>query len=79
VAYLVDSILNDQKRIIPCSVYLEGEYGQKDICIGVPCIIGRSGLESIVDVHLNEEEQAAFNNSAEAVRAMNAALDSILS
>lgn len=79
VAYLVDSILNDQKRIIPCSVYLEGEYNQEDICIGVPCVIGRNGWESIVDVHLNEEEQATFDKSAAAVRAMNAALDSILS
>lgn len=79
VAYLVDSILNDQKRIIPCSVYLEGEYNQEDICIGVPCVIGRNGWESIVDVHLNEEEQATFDKSAAAVRTMNAALDSILS
>ncbi len=57
VAYLVDSIVNDQKRIIPCSVYLDGEYGQKDICIGVPCIIGRSGLESIVDVNLMKKSR----------------------
>lgn len=79
VAYLVDSILNDQKRIIPCSVYLEGEYNQKDICIGVPCVIGRSGWESIVDVHLTKEEQETFDKSAAAVRSMNGALDSILS
>jgi len=79
VAYLVDSILNDQKRIIPCSVYLEGEYNQEDICIGVPCVIGRSGLESIVDVHLIAEEQATFNKSAAAVRNMNSALNDILS
>lgn len=74
VAYLVDSILNDQKRMIPCSVYLEGEYGQEDICIGVPCIIGKNGIEQIVDIQLNEEEQAKFAKSAEAVRTMNAAL-----
>ncbi len=74
VAYLVDSILNDQKRMIPCSVYLEGEYGQEDICIGVPCIIGKNGVEQIVDIQLNEEEQAKFAKSAEAVRTMNAAL-----
>ena len=79
VAYLVDSILNDQKRIIPCSVYLAGEYNQEDICIGVPCVIGRSGFESIVDVNLTAEEQATFDKSAAAVRNMNAALDSILS
>ena len=49
VSFLVDSILNDKKRIIPCSVYLEGEYNQRDICIGVPCIIGRKGVDSIID------------------------------
>ena len=79
VAYLVDSILNDQKRIIPCSVFLEGEYNQKNICIGVPCVIGRIGLESIVNLNLTVEEQAAFDKSAAAVRNMNTALDSILS
>ena len=78
VAYLVDSILNDQKRIIPCSVFLDGEYGQKDICIGVPCIIGKEGVEAIVDVQLNEAEQAQFDKSAQAVRTMNNALGSIL-
>ncbi|EIM76791.1 malate dehydrogenase [Nitritalea halalkaliphila LW7] len=60
VAYLVDSILNDQKRIIPCSVYLDGEYGESDICIGVPCIIGKAGVEEIVALELNEEEKALF-------------------
>jgi len=74
VSYLVDSILNDQKRMIPCSVYLEGEYGQNDICIGVPCIIGKNGLESIVDVQLDDKEKALFAKSAEAVRNMNTAL-----
>ncbi|MBL6646721.1 MAG: malate dehydrogenase [Flavobacteriaceae bacterium] len=78
VAYLVDSILNDQKRIIPCSVMLEGEYGQSDICIGVPTIIGKSGWESIVDLELNEEEQKKFNQSADAVRNMNGALSQVL-
>ena len=79
VAYLVDSIINDQKRMIPCSVYLEGEYGQNDICIGVPCIIGKNGVEAIVDVQLNEAEQAKFDQSAAAVRNMNDALGSVLS
>lgn len=78
VAYLVDSILNDQKRIIPCSVMLDGAYGQSDICIGVPTIIGKSGWESIVDVQLNDEEQQKFNQSADAVRNMNGALSTIL-
>jgi len=79
VAYLVDSILNDQKKMIACSVFLEGEYGQSDICIGVPCIIGKNGLESIVDINLNDEEKALFTKSADAVRNMNADLKSVLS
>ena len=78
VAYLVDSIVNDQKRMIPCSVFLEGEYGQRDICIGVPCIIGGKGLESIVSLDLNTAEQEKFNQSADAVRNMNDALNSVL-
>jgi malate dehydrogenase len=78
VAYLVDSILNDQKKMIACSVYLEGEYGQRDICIGVPCLIGKNGLESIVDINLNEAEKALFAKSADAVRNMNADLKSVL-
>jgi malate dehydrogenase len=74
VAYLVDSILNNQKKMIPCSVYLEGEYGQEDICIGVPCIIGKNGVEEIVDVKLNDKEKELFAISSDAVRNMNAAL-----
>lgn len=78
VAFLVDSILNDQKKMIPCSVMLDGEYGQSDICIGVPCIIGKNGVEEILDIQLNDTEQAAFNKSADAVRAMNSELKSVL-
>jgi malate dehydrogenase len=64
--------------MIPCSVLLEGEYGQQDICMGVPCIIGKNGIEQIVDVALNEVEKAAFAKSADAVRTMNADLKSVL-
>ena len=78
VAYLVDSVLNDQKRMIPCSVMLEGEYGLEDICIGVPCIIGSSGVESIVDVKLNEIEKQQMKDSSDKVRIMNAALKDLL-
>lgn len=78
VSYLVDSILNDQKRMIPCSVMLEGEYGLIDICMGVPCIIGKNGIEEIVDIKLDANEKAAFAKSAEAVRAMNNALEAVL-
>ena len=78
VAYLVDSIINDQKRMIPCSVFLEGEYGESDICIGVPCIIGKNGVEKILDIQLNASEQEKFKKSAVAVRVMNDALSSNL-
>ena len=78
VSYLVDAILNDQKKMIPCSVYLEGEYGQSDICIGVPCIIGKNGVEKIVDINLNDAEKALFAKSADAVRNMNNDLKSHL-
>lgn len=78
VSYLVDSILNDQKKIIPCSVFLEGEYGQKDICIGVPCIIGKNGVDSILEIELDNDETEKFNKSADSVRIMNNALDNIL-
>jgi len=71
VSYLVDSIINDQKKMIPCSVLLEGEYGQNDICIGVPCIIGKNGVEKIIDINLNQNEKALFEKSADAVRSMN--------
>ena len=77
VAFLVDSILNDQKKMIACSVFVEGEYGQDDICIGVPCIIGKNGVEEILDINLNEQEKALFAKSADAVRQMNDALKSI--
>ena len=77
VSYLVDSILNDQKRIIPCSVFLEGEYGQSDICIGVPVIIGKNGWENILELDLDSKEKDLFTKSADAVRNMNVALNSI--
>ena len=78
VAYLVDSILNDQKKMIACSVMLEGEYGQDDICLGVPCLIGKNGVEEIISINLNDAEKALFGKSAEAVRSMNADLKSVL-
>lgn len=77
VASLVDSIINDQKKLFTCCVQLDGEYGQKDICIGVPVIIGKSGWEKIVDFKLNDEEKALFAKSAEAVRNMNSVLATV--
>jgi malate dehydrogenase len=76
-AALVESILRDEKKLITCCVALDGEYGQKDICLGVPVVIGRQGWEKIVNIELNAEEQAAFNKSADAVRRMNDVLKTL--
>ena len=73
-AALVEAIVRDEKKLMPCCVSLEGEYGLNDICIGVPVIIGKTGWEKIVDYKLNEEEQAAMIRSADAVRSMNSVL-----
>lgn len=74
VAQLVESIVRDQKLMLPCCVSLDGEYGQNDICMGVPVILGRNGWEKIVDFKLTASEQALFDKSAAAVRDMNNAL-----
>lgn len=74
VSVLVQSIVCDQKKMMPCCVSLDGEYGQSDICIGVPVILGKNGWERIVSLNLNDAEKAEFEKSAAAVRSMNAAL-----
>ena len=76
-AALVESIVRDEKKLFTCCVALDGEYGQKDICLGVPVIIGKNGWEKIIDFGLNDEEQAAFNKSADAVRSMNDVLKTL--
>lgn len=76
-AALVETIVRDEKKLMPCCVKLDGEYGQKDICLGVPVVVGRNGWEKIIDFKLNEEEQAAFNKSADAVRTMNDVLGTL--
>ena len=76
-AALVEAIVRDEKKLFTCCVALDGEYGQKDICMGVPVVIGRNGWEKIIDFKLNETEQAAFNKSAEAVRSMNDVLKTL--
>lgn len=73
-AALVESIIRDEKKLFTCCVSLSGEYGQSDICLGVPVIIGKDGWEKIIDYKLNDDEQALFNKSADAVRNMNAVL-----
>ncbi|MFZ9754659.1 MAG: malate dehydrogenase [Bacteroidia bacterium] len=78
VTAVVQSIVCDQKRMIPCCVSLNGEYGQSDICIGVPVVLGKNGWERIVSIDLSDSEKAEFEKSANAVRNMNAALEAVL-
>jgi malate dehydrogenase len=65
---MCEAIVNDQKRILPCAAWLEGEYGMTGLFLGVPCKLGRGGLERILEVELTQSERAALEKSAEAVR-----------
>ena len=76
-AAMVEAIVRDEKKLIACSVPLDGEYGQKDICMGVPVTLGKNGWEKILDYKLNEEEQGLFNKSAAAVSGMNDVLKTL--
>ena len=76
-AALVESIVRDEKKLFTCCVSLNGEYGQSDICLGVPVVIGKNGWEKIVDMELSADEQTAFNKSADAVRSMNDVLKTL--
>ncbi|MGB5189849.1 malate dehydrogenase [Robiginitalea sp.] len=75
VSGLVQAIACDQKKIFPCSTLLEGEYGLHDLCIGVPVVLGRNGIEKIVSIELNEAEKAKMKESAAGVSATNGLLD----
>ena len=77
-AQMVKAVLHNEKKLISCSALLDGEYGEKDLCIGVPCIIGKDGIEKIVEFDLNDAEKELFHKSAEAVHKTNAALASAL-
>jgi malate dehydrogenase len=65
---MAEAIVNDQRRILPCAAWLTGEYGMKDLFLGVPCKLGRKGLERVIEVQLTADERAALEKSAEAVR-----------
>ena len=65
---MAEAIVNDQKRILPCAAWLEGEYGMRDLFLGVPCKLGRGGLEKVIEVELTSAERVALGKSAEAVR-----------
>ena len=77
-AQVVAAVLHDQKRVISCSALLDGEYGQKDLCIGVPCVLGKNGIEKIIEFDLTAEEKALFEKSAAAVHKTNEALATAL-
>jgi malate dehydrogenase len=65
---MVDSILRDRRRVLPCAVRLEGEYGVDGLFVGVPVVLGEGGLQRVIEITLTAEEQAAFEKSASAVR-----------
>ena len=67
IAQMCEAILKDKNLIVPCAAYLDGEYGQKGIFFGVPVMLGKNGVEKIIEYDLNEEEKAALQQSAEAV------------
>lgn len=69
VVQMAEAIVKDKKRILPCAVYLQGEYGIRDTVVGVPVKLGKNGVEEIIQIKLNEDEQAALNKSAEGVKA----------
>ena len=73
-ASMVKSIILDQKKVFPCCVALDGEYGKSDICIGVPAVIGKNGVEKVIEMDLTADEKAAFDKSAEAVNKTNSIL-----
>ena len=78
VSYLVNAIVNDTKEILPCSVYLDGEYNSNDLCIGVPVKIGKNGFEEVVNIDINKNEMQMFEKSVKAVKQTNLALDGLI-
>jgi malate dehydrogenase len=74
---MVEAIVRDQKRIFPCCVWLQGEYGLKDIFLGVPVVLGKNGVEKIIELQLNESEKALLNASAKAVKEVMNVLDNM--
>jgi malate dehydrogenase len=65
---MVDSIVHDQKRVLPCAALLQGEYGLDGLYMGVPCRLGAGGLEEVIQITLNDDERAQLSRSADAVR-----------
>jgi malate dehydrogenase len=65
---MAEAIVKDKKRILPCAAWLQGEYGMSDLFLGVPCKLGRNGLEKVIEVELTSDERVALEKSADAVR-----------
>lgn len=78
VVEMAKSILLDKKRLLPCAAYLDGEFGQKGIFVGVPAVLGARGVEKVIDLKLTEEEQAGFDKSVAAVRSLVEEVDKLL-
>lgn len=75
VCEMIESIVKDKKRILPCSAYLNGEYGAKDLFIGVPVVLGKNGIEKIIEIKLNDEEKKQFNKTVEQVKSVVSSID----
>ena len=76
-AQMVEAIVRDQKRIFPCCAWLQGEYGLKDIYLGVPVKLGKNGIEQIIELKLNAEEKELLDSSAKAVKEVMSVLDNM--
>ena len=77
-AQMVEAIVRDQKRIFPVCAWLQGEYGMNDIYLGVPVVLGKNGIEKIIELQLNEAERALLEESAEAVKSVMEVLDNMI-
>ena len=77
-AQMVDAIVHDKRRVIPCSAYCDAEYGVGGYYVGVPVILGRGGVEKIIELELNEEESAEFQKSVQAVKGLVASMDELV-
>jgi malate dehydrogenase len=71
---MADSYLKDKKRVLPCAAWVEGQYGLDGLYVGVPCVLGAGGVERVVEIELNADEQAMFDNSVNAVKGLNEVL-----
>jgi malate dehydrogenase len=75
VVQMIEAVLKDKKRILPVAAYLQGEYGEKDIYLGVPAVIGGNGVEKIIEIDLTAEEKSALEKSIQSVKKLMATLD----